>query len=108
MTNVLFICGKARRRSPTAAALAARLYGVETEAAGLSRDADEVLTPDHLHWADIIAVMEKRQLARLRRTYRARLGRKRLVCLDVPDRYAAGQPELVDLLTNRLRRVFTG
>jgi predicted protein tyrosine phosphatase len=41
MLRALFLCGKARIRSPTAADLAARLGGMEVDFAGLSEDADE-------------------------------------------------------------------
>ncbi|QDL91291.1 phosphotyrosine protein phosphatase [Paroceanicella profunda] len=102
MPNILFICGKARRRSPTAATVAADQLQVPTDFAGLSADADERVTPEHLDWADIVAVMEKPQLARLKRQLGASLKGKKLVCLDIPDRYAFMQPELVELLTRKL------
>ncbi|MGG7566253.1 low molecular weight protein tyrosine phosphatase family protein [Rhodovulum sp. DZ06] len=103
MTNILFICGKALMRSPTAAAVAGRM-GHEADFAGLSEDADERLSAEHLAWADVIAVMEKAQLARLKRRAGGALKGKRVVCLDIPDRYAFMQPELVELVTARLSR----
>ncbi|MDF2372511.1 MAG: phosphotyrosine protein phosphatase [Rhizobiaceae bacterium] len=107
MANILFICGKARKRSPTAADVASRLFAVETDYAGLSNDADERLNLEHIKWADTIAVMEKRQLSRLKRQYGALINGKRLVCLDVPDQYEFMQPELVALLDEKLRRTLT-
>jgi len=44
MTNALFICGKARMRSTTAADISARWDGIEADFAGLSNDADEHLS----------------------------------------------------------------
>lgn len=105
MTNILFICGKARKRSPTAAAIAAERLGQPTDFAGLSADADERLSPEHLAWADTVAVMEKAQVSRLKRQMAAHLKGKRLVCLDIPDEYEFMQPELIDLVTARLGRV---
>ena len=107
MANILFICGKARKRSPTAADVASRLFVAETDFAGLSHDADERLTSEHLKWADTIAVMEKRQLSRLKRQYGALVSGKRLVCLDIADQYEYMQPELVELLTRKLPRMLT-
>ncbi|WP_137110564.1 low molecular weight protein tyrosine phosphatase family protein [Rhodobacter sp. SY28-1] len=104
MSNILFICGKARKRSPTAAAVAEQL-GLHSDFAGLSTDADERVTPEHLAWADTIAVMEKAQLSRLKRQMAAQLKGKRLVCLDIPDTYDFMQPELVDLFQSRLQRI---
>jgi len=107
MPNVLFICGKARKRSPTAAALAADQLGFETDFAGLSNDADERLGAEQIEWAEIIAVMEKRQLSRLKQQFGSDLKGKRILCLDVPDNYEFMQPELISLLTQKLRRVST-
>lgn len=105
MTNILFICGKARRRSPTAATVAAQRLGQPTDFAGLSADADERVSPEQLVWADTIAVMEKSQLSRLKRQFGPELKNKRLVCLDIPDTFETMQPELVELLTARLSRI---
>ncbi|HWU60538.1 MAG TPA: phosphotyrosine protein phosphatase [Ensifer sp.] len=105
MTNILFICGKARRRSPTAAAVAARQLGQPTDFAGLSADADERIDPEQLAWADTIVVMEKAQLSRLKRQLGHHLKNKRLVCLDIPDNFEFMQPELVELVTSRLSRI---
>jgi predicted protein tyrosine phosphatase len=105
MSNILFICGKARKRSPTAAAVAAEQLGFHTDFAGLSADADERVTPEHLAWADTIAVMEKAQLLRLKRQMAPALKGKRLVSLDIPDSYEFMQPELVELVLARLARI---
>jgi predicted protein tyrosine phosphatase len=104
-TRILFVCGKARRRSPTAAEIAPALLGVEADFGGLSQDADVPLEPDQIDWADIIAVMEPRHLARLRRQFGARLGGKRVVCLSVPDRFEPMAPDLVALLTRQFARL---
>jgi predicted protein tyrosine phosphatase len=105
--NVLFVCGKARKRSPTAAEIAARDFGVETDFAGLSADADERLGAEQIGWADIVVVMEKRQLARLKRQFGSQLRGRKLACLDIPDRYAFMDPALVALVQERLQRVLT-
>lgn len=105
LRHILFICGKARKRSPTAAAVVAERLGQPTDFAGLSADADERLSPEHLAWADTIAVMEKAQLPRLKRQMAAHLKGKRLVCLDIPDDYEFMQPELIDLVAARLGRI---
>lgn len=105
MKNVLFICGKARKRSPTAATVAEELFGLATDYAGLSADADERLSVEHLATADTIAVMEKRQLARLKRQFGGALKAKKLVCLDIPDSFEFMQAELVELLKERLGRI---
>ncbi len=106
MTNVLFICGKARRRSPTAADILSEWPGIHTDFAGLSRDADEILTDTHIKWADRIFVMENRQKARLRKTMGPRASGLKIISLDIPDRYNAHDPALVALLREKLTHHF--
>jgi predicted protein tyrosine phosphatase len=103
--KVLFVCGKARLRSPTAGEIAPGLIGVEADFAGLGADADVALDSDQIAWADVIAVMERPQLARLKRQVGPLLQGKRVVCLDVPDRFAFMDPALVALLTRQFARL---
>lgn len=84
---MLFVCSRNRRRSPTAEAVFSGRDGVEAASAGLAPDAEEVVTPEILEWADVIFVMEKVHRARLQRRFAAHLRRARIVCLDIPDRY---------------------
>jgi len=58
--RVLFVCGRARARSPTAEQVFSRVSGLETASAGVSDDADEPVEADHLAWAETIVVMEPR------------------------------------------------
>ena len=102
MVRLLFICGKARMRSPTAADMATQWFACDTDFAGLSRDADEKVSSEHLQWADQIFVMERRQKKRLTSMFSHHLADKKLAVLDVPDRFEYMQPELVDLLYRRL------
>ncbi len=101
--NILFLCSRNRLRSPTAEAVFRGWPGVETDSAGLAADAEVPLEADQLRWADLVVVMEKRHVTQLRRRYARQLGSVRVVCLDIPDRYTFMQPELVDLLTRRMR-----
>lgn len=107
MVKVLFLCGKARQRSPTAADVASELDGVEADFAGLSADADERVSAEQIDWADVIAVMERRQIKRLKQQFGGRIKAQRVVCLDVPDRFAYGDPDLVAILKAKLPPVLT-
>lgn len=91
-------------RSPTAADVVADWDGYSADFAGLSRDADTHVTPEQVADVDLICVMEGRQRKRLTQLVRSAQG-KRIVVLDVPDRYAYRAPELIALLTRRLARV---
>jgi len=102
MKKLLFLCGKARMRSPTAAEVCRRWKDVEADFAGLSNDADEPLTSEQIDTTDIIFVMEQRQKKRLRSLFGHQLANKRIVCLDIPDNYDFMQAELIDILEVKL------
>ena len=103
--RILYVCGKGRMRSPTAAHCVADRYGVETDFAGSSRDADEIVTPDAIGWADCIAVMERRHAAKLNADLGRHLKGKRIVCLDIPDRFGFMEAGLVDLILRKIRPI---
>jgi predicted protein tyrosine phosphatase len=99
---VLFVCSRNRLRSPTAEAVFGDFPDVEVDSAGLAPDAEVALTPEAIEWADIVFVMEKSHLRKLRAKFAAQLLRKRIVCLDIPDRYPYMHPALVELLRARV------
>ncbi len=59
MINALFICSQNKLRSPTAELVFAKWPNVETDSAGLNNDAEVLLTPEQIDWADIIFVMDQ-------------------------------------------------
>lgn len=103
--RILFVCGKCRQRSPTAAQIFANHPGWETDCAGLSNDADVPLSSEQIDWATHIAVMEKSQIARLNSKFGKYLNRQRVVSLDIPDRFDFMDRELVDLLRHHIGRL---
>lgn len=100
--RILFVCSRNRRRSPTAETLFKDYPGVAVSSAGLKSDADEVLTPEDLEWAEIIFVMEKRHKAELSRRFMVHLRDKRVVVLGIPDRYAYMDSELIEVLQKKV------
>lgn len=96
--NALFVCGRNRMRSPTAEKIFSAWPGVETDSAGLNPEADVSLSTEHIAWADVIFVMERPQRTKITQRFRQHLKGKRLLCLDIPDKYAFMAPELVALL----------
>ena len=91
-------------RSPTAEAIFASWDDVETDSAGTSPDAEVQLSADHIAWADIIFVMEGRHKTLLSKRFQKQLKSKRLICLDIKDKYAFMQPELIQLLEAKVGR----
>jgi predicted protein tyrosine phosphatase len=104
MTNILFICSANRLRSPTAEQVFAIWPGVETDSAGVSAGADVPLSSEQVEWADIIFVMEKAHRGKLTRRFRKYLNGKRVICLDIPDNYAFMDPDLIQLLEQKVAR----
>lgn len=101
---MLFVCSQNRLRSPTAEQVFSRREDLEVDSAGTNQDADNPLTAEMVAWADVIFVMEKAHRSKLQRRFRAALGGKRVVCLDIPDDYDFMQPELVRLLRTKVSR----
>ncbi|WP_212742957.1 low molecular weight protein tyrosine phosphatase family protein [Sphingomonas sp. 2SG] len=102
--TVLFVCSQNRLRSPTAEQVFSRREDLEVDSAGTNHDADNPLTAEMVASADVIFVMEKAHRSKLQRRFRAALGGKRVVCLDIPDEYDFMQPELVRLLKAKVSR----
>ena len=108
MTKLLFICGKNRLRSPTAEHTFSQNPGLEVASAGIDRDADEPVSGALLEWADVIFVMEKGHLGKLRRRFGKHLNRQRVICLGIKDQYDYMDPELVALLEREVEPFIRG
>ena len=102
MKTVLFICGKNRLRSPTAEHIFSSRDDLEVASAGVNHDADNPVTLELLHWADLIFVMEKTHRSKLQQQFRDCLDGKRIVCLNIPDNYRFMAPTLVALLERKV------
>ena len=98
MTKILFVCGKNRRRSPTAEDVFAGMDGIEVCSAGTSVEAECPVSTDLLEWADRVFVMEMSQRRYLSVHFGEFLKKKRVVCLNIPDNYDYMQDELVTVL----------
>ncbi|MEP2551476.1 MAG: phosphotyrosine protein phosphatase [Marinomonas sp.] len=100
----LFVCGKNRQRSPTAEQLFSQFDGLDVLSAGIRRDSDEQLNGELVEWADMIFVMEKRQLTFVQSNFREQLLGTQVINLSIPDRFEFMEDELVDLLRVKMKR----
>jgi predicted protein tyrosine phosphatase len=98
VTNVLFICGKNKLRSPTAEAIFSSWQGIETDSAGVNADANTVVSQEQVQWSDLIFVMEDSHRNKLARKFSADLKSKRVICLNIPDKFQYMQPDLIRML----------
>jgi predicted protein tyrosine phosphatase len=99
---MLFICSQNKLRSPTAEAVFAGMPGIEVDSAGLNHDAVVPLTPEQVHQADVIFVMENEHRAKLQRKFKRHLNGQRVIVLGIPDNYDFMDPELVELLRRKV------
>ncbi|MBT2186428.1 low molecular weight protein tyrosine phosphatase family protein [Sphingobium sp. H33] len=104
MKRFLFVCSQNRLRSPTAEQIFAGRPGVDVASAGTNNDAENPLTDELVRWADTIVVMEAMHRGKLRQRFREAIDGKRIICLDIPDRYRFMDPTLIDLLEARMAR----
>jgi predicted protein tyrosine phosphatase len=95
--KVLFICSRNQWRSPTAEKIFSAWHGLDVMSAGLDPSAVEPVTPEHLEWAEVIFVMERKHRMKLSRKFQAHLKNRKIVVLGIPDRYRYMDPELVAL-----------
>ena len=96
--KVLFVCSRNRLRSLTAETIFDGAGGHQVRSAGTAEGARIRVTAGHVGWADLIFVMEKRHLGRLREKFPEELAGKPVVCLYIPDDYDYMDEELIDRL----------
>lgn len=106
--KLLFVCGRNKRRSPTAEEAFTGIEGIEVRSAGVSPDAETPLDAELIEWADVIFVMERIHREKMNHRFSKRLRRKKIVCLGVPDVYEHTSPELVRLLWRLVPRSVPG
>ena len=102
--NILFVCSENRLRSPTAEAVFSEYDGVNAIGAGTNSDAETTVSGDLIEWADVILVMEKSHRNKISKKYKDLLKFKKIAVLEIPDNYEYMQPELIQLLRNKVPR----
>ena len=100
--KLLFVCSQNRLRSPTAEVVFSEYEGIEALSAGTSLDAETQVSADLIEWADIIFTMENHHRDKLRNRFGKLLETKRMVVLRIPDNYKYMDPELVEILKNKV------
>lgn len=104
MKKVLFVCTQNRLRSPTAEKIFSGIDEIEVKSAGLNTYARFHLTLEMIKWIEIIFVMEKSHQEKIRKQYQEKLNGKKLICLDIPDEYDYMQPELIEVLNEKVTK----
>lgn len=105
--RVLFVCRLNRHRSATAERIFCKRTDLEVRSAGTQEDALVRVNARMLEWADVIFAMDPIQVAALKRMFPAHPALDRVVCLDIPDEFVFLQPQLVELLEERVGQHLT-
>jgi predicted protein tyrosine phosphatase len=105
-TKILFVCSRNKRRSLTAETIFKGEPAGEVRSAGTEESARIKVTAGQLGWADVIVVMEKRHKERLQQKYPEELAAKRCVYLFIADDYEFMDPNLIELLREKMREHF--
>ena len=100
--NVLFVCNQNMHRSKTAAELFKDSFN--TRSAGIY--AIKPIAENEVAWADTIVVMEDHQRSEIANRFPGLYLQKRILSLDIPDVFHFNQPELVEMLNDKVRKLF--
>ena len=100
--NILFVCSRNQWRSPTGEKVWSRTPGISARSAGTSRSARRRVSVGDIRWADMILLMEEKHKSRLRAEFRQELNHKELHVLDIPDDYGFMDPELVEIMREKV------
>ena len=96
--NILFVCGRNKRRSPTAERIFKRDRRMNVRAVGLGDTSPRRMKDSDLRWAQLVLVMERKYLNRIRDTFREVEPLPPMLSLDISDEYQFMQPELIEVL----------
>ena len=100
--NLLFVCTVNRMRSCTAETIYSTNPAYKVKSAGITPTAPNQVTPELLKWADKVFVMENLHRAFITEKFPdIDLGAK-LIILDIPDFFYYMEPELIDLLKEKV------
>jgi predicted protein tyrosine phosphatase len=96
--KILFVCSRNKQRSLTAEKVFNKYNGIEVKSAGTETGARVRISQGLIGWADIIFVMEKKHIRRLREKFGEALVNKQVICLNIPDEYEFMDEELIGAL----------
>jgi predicted protein tyrosine phosphatase len=100
--KLLFICSRNKWRSSTAETIGRAWPNYEVRSAGTSDSARVKVNEKLILWADMIFVMEAKHRAILTQKFATLLQGKSPVVLDISDDFLYMDPDLVELLEQRL------
>lgn len=96
--KILFVCGRNNRRSPTAERIFQNDSRMSVRSAGIADTSKRRLTREDLVWADLILVMERKYVGRIKIAFHDMDILAPIETLDIGDHYRFMQRELIEEL----------
>jgi len=96
--NILFVCSRNKWRSATAETIYKNHPEHQVRSAGTEPSARIKLNANHVIWADLIFVMEKKHKQRIEEKFSEEIVDKKIVIMDIPDEYQYMDKELIEEL----------
>lgn len=102
--NLLFVCTYNKMRSATAETIFSSDPVHEVRSAGTETNGGTKLAAEHLQWASMIFVMERKHREYILEKFPYDDVTGKIIVLNIPDRYLYMEPKLVKLLKTRVSR----
>lgn len=99
--NILVVCGRNKRRSRTAEYMFKNDQRLSIRSVGLSPKSERQINVRDITWSSSILVMEQRQKTRILQSFR-HLPLPPIKVLDIRDDYEYLDPELMEMLTEKI------
>ncbi|MFC3812530.1 low molecular weight protein tyrosine phosphatase family protein [Lacihabitans lacunae] len=96
--NILFVCSRNKWRSRTAETIYKNQGTHNFKSAGTENSARIRVNLEHINWADIIFVMEKKHKQRIQKKFDLNLRDYNFVILDIEDNYQYMDEGLIQIL----------
>lgn len=103
---ILFVCARNQWRSPTAERMYRDDNRFSVRSCGLSAQSPRRIREEDLAWAEVIFVMESKHRKRLVEQFHHVLEAKQVHVLDIPDDYQFMDPELIEIIQDRVEGYF--
>lgn len=100
--KILFVCGKNKRRSPTAEQIYKNDQRIQVRSAGTSKTSPRKINQELIDWADLILTMERSYQVRIRDTL---INVPPIECLYIEDRYNHMEPKLIELIKEKVEPI---
>ena len=98
LKKLLFVCSRNKWRSLTAETIYKNNSNFEVKSAGTEDSARIRINANHINWADIIFVMEKKHNERLLEKFPNEMNNKKIIVLEIQDIYKYMNTELIEEL----------